>query len=135
MNTNKEKITLEITIEKAKWLETSALIRRIKALDWPLATGGCSITSIEEKGQNGSTYESCGCVYRGNTQERTCETHMRTKDLCIPDQQKAEIKTEALNAIRALNKLILAGVRHENITNADFLVNTWFDANFDEEDR
>jgi hypothetical protein len=53
----------------------------------------------------------------------------------IEEQQKTEIKTEALKAIAALNRLILAGVYHKNIVDADFLLNTWFDANFDEEDR
>lgn len=53
------------------------------------------------------------------------------KSISIPEQQANEIKQEALKAIEALNNLIIAGVRHENIVNADFLLNTWFDANFE----
>jgi hypothetical protein len=60
---------------------------------------------------------------------------MKVKMTDLEIQQSAEVKTEALKAILALNNLIIAGVRHENITNADFLLNTWFDANFDESDR
>lgn len=82
-----------------------------------------------------STYESCGCVYRsmGDAQcvrERTCEKHMRNKEICSP-----EIRQEALKAIEALNNLVIAGVKHENITNADFLVNAWFDAIIGEGER
>jgi hypothetical protein len=60
---------------------------------------------------------------------------MYFKNLDIEIQQKTEIKQEALKAITALNNLILAGVYHKNITDADFLLNTWFDANFEESDR
>ena len=56
---------------------------------------------------------------------------MKMKEIGMPEQQANEIKTEALKAIEALNNLIIAGVRHENIVNADFLLNTWFDANFE----
>jgi len=56
---NKEKVTLEITIDKAWWLNTSALIQRIqKELEWPLATGGCSIVSIQEKQHAGLEKDS-----------------------------------------------------------------------------
>jgi hypothetical protein len=60
---------------------------------------------------------------------------MKIKNLTITEQQEALIKAEALKAIAALNHLILAGVYHKNITEADFLLNTWFDANFDESER
>lgn len=60
---------------------------------------------------------------------------MKIKMTDLETQQSAEVKTEALKAITALNNLIIAGARHENIIEADFLLNTWFDANFDEEDR
>lgn len=57
------------------------------------------------------------------------------KNLSIPEQQTAEVKAEALKAITALNRLIIAGVHHKNVVDADFLINTWFDANFDESER
>jgi len=54
-----KEITLEITIEKSQWVETNALIRRIqKELEWPLATGGCSIVSIQEKQHAGLEKDS-----------------------------------------------------------------------------
>jgi hypothetical protein len=60
---------------------------------------------------------------------------MKVKMTDLEIQQSTEVKAEALKAIAALNNLIIAGVRHENITNADFLVNTWFDAIIGEEER
>lgn len=53
----------------------------------------------------------------------------------IPDGTEVNIRLTALKAIEALNLLILAGEQHENVVQADFLINTWFDATFGDEGR
>ena len=56
---------------------------------------------------------------------------MKIKNIAIPAQQEAEIKTEMLKAIDALNKLSAAGVNDAKIVHAKFLLKTWFKEKFD----
>jgi hypothetical protein len=45
---DENEVKVELTIRMSNWLDKDVLLKRIQAeLEWPLATGGCSITKAE----------------------------------------------------------------------------------------